>query len=106
MIHKSKVTILSPWTEIIGPFIRLEEQEGELLAEIANHIVVLPLELKDALTPHLGSNVSLLRTDIDSKEYLFRVLLERVPKLGQETVPIIARDNCRIKQMSSCNEAI
>jgi len=77
MIHKSKVTVLVPWMELIGPFIRLEEQEGELLAEIADQIIVLPLELKDALTPYLGHWIAILRTDIPGKEYLFRVLTEK-----------------------------
>jgi hypothetical protein len=76
MTPKLRVTAIDPWTEISGWFIRLEEQEGELLAKIAERIVVLPFELKDALAPHLGERIAVLRTDIPGREYLFRVLPE------------------------------
>jgi hypothetical protein len=77
--NKSRITIFSPYMEIGGPFVRLEEQEGVLLAEIANYIVVLPIDLKDALAPHLGHRIAILRTDIPGKEYLVRVLKENKP---------------------------
>ena len=70
--NKSKVMRLGPWMEVIGPFVELEEQEGVLLADIAEHIVILPLELKGILMPHLGYHIGLLRTDISGKEYLVR----------------------------------
>ena len=63
-----------PWMKVLGPFIRLEEQDGELLAEIADIIVVLPVKLKDVLTPLLGHRIALLATDIPGKEYLVREL--------------------------------
>lgn len=74
---KSKFIRLAPYMEVIGLFTGLEEQNGMLLAEIARHIVVLPIELKDALTPHLGHRIAILHTDIPGKEYLFRVLPEK-----------------------------
>jgi|GEM_PF-2107624 len=74
--NESKVTILTPWMEVIGPFVELVVQDGVLLAEIAKHIVVLPLELKDGLTPHLGHRITILRTDIQGKEYLIRILAD------------------------------
>ena len=86
---ESKLTVLLPYMEVIGPFIWFEEQEGVLLAEIAKHIVVLPIELKDALMPHLGRRIAILRTDIPGKEYLWRVLPEREKK-----APIIAHNLC------------
>ena len=70
--NNSKVTRLEPWMEVIGPFVELEEQEGVLLADIAEHIVILPLDLKDTLMPYLGHHIGLLRTDISGKEYLVR----------------------------------
>jgi hypothetical protein len=73
---KSKVTILTPWMEIIGPFAELIEQDGVLLAEIAKNIVVLPIEMKDALMPHMGSKIAILRTDIPGKEYLIQIIPE------------------------------
>ena len=87
--------------EVIGPFIWLEEQEGVLLAEIAKHIVVLPIELKDALMPHLGRKIAILRTDIPGKEYLWRVLPEREKK-----APIIAHNLCENEQTQDRCEAI
>ena len=76
MIPKSKVTVLVLWMGVIGPFIRLEEQEGELLAEIGEQLIVLPIKLKDVLTPLLGHRIALLATDIPGKEYLVRELPE------------------------------
>ena len=77
--NKSDVIVLAHYMEVIGPFLDLEEQEDVLLAEIGIHIVVLPLELKEALSNHLGRRIAILRTDVPGKEYLFRVL----PKLDQ-----------------------
>ena len=68
------ITVLVPWMGVIGPFIRLEEREGELLAEIGEHIIVLPIKLKDVLTPLLGHSIALLATDIPGKELLVREL--------------------------------
>jgi hypothetical protein len=78
--NKLKVTILTHWMEIIGPCVDLVEQEGVLLAEIANHIVVLPIDMKEVLMPHLGCRIAILRTDIPGKEFLFRVLPDREKK--------------------------
>ena len=94
MIPKSKVTVLVPWMEVIGPFIRLEEREGELLAEIGEHIIVLPIKLKDVLTPLLGHRIALLATDIPGKEYLVREL-QRInkisPHLGTRSFLVLCR---------------
>jgi hypothetical protein len=79
MIPKSKVTVIDPWTEINGLFIRLEEREGELFAEISEQIIVLPFELKDAVIPLLGHRIAILRTDIPGREYLVHVLTENKP---------------------------
>jgi hypothetical protein len=92
--NKSNVIILEPWMEVVGPFIKLSEQDGVSLAEIGKHIVVLPIELKDVLMPHLGCRISLLRTDISGKEYLFKVLPE---------TPFVSPGNlCRDEQVSVC----
>lgn len=77
LTNKLKVTRIEPWMEIIGPFVELMEQDGVLLAEIANHIVILPIDMKEALMPYLGSRIAILRTDLPGKEYLFRVLPDR-----------------------------
>lgn len=78
--YERKLVILSPYMEVVGPFAELEEHDGALFAEIAGHSVVLPRELKDALAPHLGSRIAILRTDIPGKEYLIRSLPEREAK--------------------------
>ena len=75
--NKSKVTILTPYLEVLGPCNGLEEQDGVLLADIAGHIVALPLELKEKLSPQLGQRIALLCTDIVGKEFLIRVLPEK-----------------------------
>jgi hypothetical protein len=103
---KSKAIVLDPWMEITGPFIRLEEQEGELLAEIAEQIVVLPLELKDTLTPLLGQRIAMLRTDIPGKEYLFRVLTENSQESGQEVTTMNVDGLCENEQILNCDEVI
>lgn len=95
MKPKSKVIVMVPWMEVIGPFIRFEDQEGELLAEIGKHIIVLPIELKEALTPHLGRKIAILHTDIETREWLFRILAEDKMK-----------DSCENEQASACCEVI
>ncbi len=65
---------------VIGPFIRLEERDGELLAEIGEHIIVLPIKLKDVLTPLLSHRIAVLATDIVGKEYLVRELPDEKPR--------------------------
>ena len=97
---ESKVTILTPWMEIIGPFAELIEQDGVLLAEIAQHVVVLPVELKDALMPHLGHKIAILRTDIPGKEFLFRVLPG-----GKKTAPVMAQNPCENERTPDSCEA-
>jgi hypothetical protein len=76
MRPKSKVTIMVPWVEVVGPLIWLKEQDGELLAEIGEHIIVLPIKLNEVLTPLLGHSIALLATDIVGREYLVRELAE------------------------------
>ena len=105
MIPKSKVTVMVPWMEVLGPFIRLEERDGELLAEIGEHVIVLPIKLKDVLTPLLGHSIAVLATDIVGKEYLVLELPQdkqdlptswnaiehlRMDIRGQETASMIA----------------
>jgi hypothetical protein len=104
--NKSRIAIFSFYTEIGGQFVRLEEQEGVLLAEIANYIVVLPIDLKDALAPHLGERIAILRTDIPGKEYLFRVLPENNQESGREITPKNIDSLCEIEQMLNCEEVI
>lgn len=93
-------TRLEPWMEAIGPFIELEERDGILLAEIANCIVVIPLELKEVLTPYLGCRIAILRTDIPGKDYLCRVIPE------MEDCPKAAQRRCRDEQIPIQSEVM
>jgi len=68
------ILMLGPYHEVAGRVIRLEERDGALFAEIGKHIVVLPLELKGTISPHLGNRISALKTDISGLEYLIRVI--------------------------------
>ena len=75
-ITKLKVTVLVLWMVVLGLFNKLEEQEGDLLAEIGEQLIVLPVKLKVVLTPLLGHRIALLATDVPGKEYLVRELPE------------------------------
>jgi|LDZT01.1.fsa_nt_gi hypothetical protein len=79
------ITMLVPWQEVVGRLIRLEERLGALYVETPTHIVICPVEVKEKLSPYLGSRISLLRTDIVGvgKEYLIRVLQEPHSDIGQ-----------------------
>lgn len=50
---------------IIDVLLHLEVRDDELLAEIGKLVVAFPLELKEALSPHLGRKIGVLRTDSD-----------------------------------------
>ena len=91
--NEVKITRLEPYMEVVGQFDELIEQDGVLLAEIANHIVILPIDMKEALMPYLGSRIAILRTDLPGKEYLFRVLpdLEKTALMSENAR---APDNC------------
>jgi hypothetical protein len=76
MEMKMAPIMLLPWHEVVGPLIKLEEQFGALIVEIGKIRLMLPLEMKEQLSPLLGKNVGLLSTDISDKKYIMRVLPE------------------------------
>jgi hypothetical protein len=53
---------------------RIWNENGLLKAFIGGIILILPTEMENSLEPLQGSRISLLRTNIPGKEYLFRVL--------------------------------
>ena len=71
-----KIIVLGYWMEIRGLLRRLKEQDDGILAEIGTLNVAFPAELKDALYPHLGQRIAILRTDIPGREFLTRVFPE------------------------------
>lgn len=100
MFDKSRFIRLDQYMEVIGLFARLEEQDGMLLAEIAGYTVILPIEMKEVLAPHLGSRIGILRTDVKGREYVFRVFPDEDPA---KTASSCLGDK---ERTSSCSEAI
>jgi hypothetical protein len=68
------VRLLVPFEEVVGPFTSLKERNGALFVKVGKYMVVLPLEMKETLSPLLGRKCGIIRTDIPEKEYLIRVL--------------------------------
>ena len=75
--------MLVPYEQVTGRFIRLEERDDILLAEIGKHLVVFPHEMKETISPHLGNRISVLRSDIPGKEYLIRVIPDPIEQTAQ-----------------------
>lgn len=75
-------TRLQFWEEVLGPFQDLAEEDGMLIATIANINVIFPLEMKDDLEPLLGQRIGVLRTDDSLRPYRVRV----IPGLSAEVV--------------------
>lgn len=67
---------LSIFEECLGKLLKLEEQESDLLATIGKVDLLLPPEMEQDLKPFLGRRISILRTDIPGKKYLFRKVSE------------------------------
>jgi hypothetical protein len=67
---------LAPFEECVGPLRELFEQDDALVALIGKIYLALPQELEQSLRPLIGQRITILRTDIPDKPYLFRVLAE------------------------------
>jgi hypothetical protein len=65
---------LNSWEEGVGVLDRLSYEEGFLLARIGRVELMLPLELEEKLSPHIGTRIGLLRTDSATRPYLIRVI--------------------------------
>jgi hypothetical protein len=72
----SEVLVLDHWTEIVGTLHEVLDGEGSSFASIGVKKVALPSRLKEALRPHIGSRIAILRTDLHGKEYLVRRISE------------------------------
>lgn len=64
---------LLPYEEAIGILKELDMKDGVLFAKISKVSLILPVELEEKIRPCVGKRISLLRTDIPSKQYLLRV---------------------------------
>jgi hypothetical protein len=72
---------LALFEECVGPLKELTERDGTLIALIGKVHLALPATLEQTLRPLLGHRITLLRTDIPQKEYIFRVLSREVEPL-------------------------
>lgn len=65
---------LSPWEEAVGVLEQLAEYEDVLVATIGRITLALPTGLGDALRPHLGQRIAILRCDDPTRAYRFRIV--------------------------------
>jgi hypothetical protein len=72
MEHLEKAYRLSKWEEVTGEFTGIRKEHGSSLATIAGVTVLLPIEMGDILSPHLGQRIAILRTDDPTRPYRFR----------------------------------
>jgi len=56
----------------------LTENEGILVAHIGKIHLTLPLDMEVSLRPLVDQKISILKTNIPNKAYLFRALSEEV----------------------------
>jgi hypothetical protein len=74
----SEVYRLASFEEVVGNLHDLRIEDDFLIAYISFIRIALPFEMETILRPHLGQKISILKTDIPNKSYLFRVLQEQV----------------------------
>ena len=65
---------LSVYEECAGPLGGLTDQDGTLIALIGKIHLALPAELEKSLRPLIGKSITIIKTDLRQKEYIFRVL--------------------------------
>jgi hypothetical protein len=74
-IESTAIFRLRPWEEGSGKLESIEEENGTCIAFVGKAKIAIPFDFKQRLLPHLGSRISILRTeDIPGCEYLYRVL--------------------------------
>lgn len=62
--------------EVAGILQELTENEGIIIANIGKIHLALPLDMEVSLRPLIGQRISILKTNIPDKTYLFRILSE------------------------------
>ena len=78
MTSLEKVRRLSLYEECAGPIKRLFDQDGAHITVVGKTHLCLPIGMNHDLQPLMGQRITILRTDIPGKTYLFRVLSEEV----------------------------
>ena len=73
-LHPSKIYRLDCFEEAAGVLHELTEKEDVIIAHIGQILLSLPLVMKQSLRPLISQRVTILRTDIPDKAYIFRVL--------------------------------
>lgn len=62
--------------EVAGILHSLDENEGIIVAHIGKIHLALPLDMEERLKSLIGQRISILKTNIPDKTYLFRILSE------------------------------
>jgi hypothetical protein len=75
-LHPSKIYLLACFEEAAGILHGLTEEEGILIVQIGKINITLPHELEPSFRPLIGQRITILRTDVPDKPYLFRVLAQ------------------------------
>ena len=70
----SQLYHLAHFEEALGTLRELEKDQDILVAQISQIRIALPNSLEQELRPLVGCRLAILRTDIASKPYLFRIL--------------------------------
>jgi hypothetical protein len=73
-INQLKIKNLGFYEEAVGTLVGMTIDHGFLIAQISKVRIVLPIEMENKLLPLIGTRVGILRTDIQGKEYLFRII--------------------------------
>ncbi len=76
----TKMRRASLFEEFAGSLKDLFEYDGAIVAIIGKIQLILPLNIENSLRPLIGQRITILRTDIPDKTYLFRVLSEESEK--------------------------
>jgi len=75
-LHPSKMYRLAYFEEAAGILHEIMEQDGALIAFIDKIHLILPLDMEESLRPLIGQTITIIRTDLSEKPYLFRVLAQ------------------------------
>jgi hypothetical protein len=74
----NNISQLHPFEEVVGVLHELIDDGGVLVARIGEICVALPWEMEDALRSAMGHKIGVLRTDLSTKPYLWKLMDDRV----------------------------
>ena len=75
-----KIYRLACFEEAAGILHSITENEGILIAHLGKIHLALPLDMEESLRLMIGQAITILKTDIPDKTYIFRVLSEESEK--------------------------